>query len=670
MNTLTFIYIFLAIFFTSLLVYFQYFFKEKKYLNRNILAFLRFFSILSILLLLINPKVLKSNYEIVKPKLLIAVDNSASIKFTKQDSLVNSIIFKIKNDDDLNNKFEIEYFSLGNSLQNNSKFTFKEKQTNIYEALKDLNSTFKQKVAPILLLSDGNQTFGSNYKFYKSKQSVYPIIIGDTVKFSDLVIDQLNVNSYTYLNNKFPVEVFIHYNGNENIKTSFIVEENNKIIYKEKIVFSESNKSVHLNFKLPANKIGKHLYKSRIQGFENEKNKLNNFKNFSVEVIDEQIKIGLVYDVLHPDIGMLKRTIETNKQRKVNMINLNLNSNYSNDNELFILYQPTNRFNKIFNQINNSRANYFIITGKKTDWNFLNNVQNDFKKTRSNSIEKSTPVFNKNFNTFYIDDIGFSEFSPLDDNFGEIKFDVDFQSLLFQNINGITTNDPLLATYSSENRRRVVLFGENIWKWRTISFSNNQTFEIFDQFINSIMQYLTIANKNNFIELDYKSFYYDNEPIKIIAKIYDSNLNFNSKENLEIQIEGQDNKTSFFLNGNKYEANLPELNSGDYKFVAKNKLNNYQTSGAFTIANYSVENKELTADVVSLNSLAINSNGKSYYPDQIDNLLQYLAENQELLRMQKENEKIISLINWKWLLGIIILSLSLEWFIRKYRGLV
>ena len=92
MNTLTVIYIILAILFTSLLVYFQYFFKEKKHVNRYIVAFLRFVSILSIFLLLINPKVLKTNYENVKPKLLIAVDNSASIEFIKQSEQVKDIL--------------------------------------------------------------------------------------------------------------------------------------------------------------------------------------------------------------------------------------------------------------------------------------------------------------------------------------------------------------------------------------------------------------------------------------------------------------------------------------------------------------------------------------------------------------------------------------------------
>ena len=670
MNTLTVIYIILAILFTSLLVYFQYFFKEKKHVNRYIVAFLRFVSILSIFLLLINPKVLKTNYENVKPKLLIAVDNSASIEFIKQSEQVKDILSQLKNNNDINEKFDVEYFSFGKSLQSNINYTFDENQTNIYEALQNLNSVFKLNIAPIILISDGNQTFGNNYKYYHSIQNIYPVIIGDTVKFSDLVIDQINVNSYTYLNNKFPVEVFIHYNGIEKISANFIVEENNRVIHKEKIIFSKKNKSTILNFKLHANKIGKHLFKSRIEPYDNEKNKLNNYKNFSVEVIDEQIKIGLVYDILHPDIGMLKRSIETNKQRKVNLIDLNSNNSYSIDSDLYILYQPTNKFKNVFKKIKNNKINYFIISGKSTDWNFLNNVQSDFKKTRSNSTEKYIPVFNNNFNTFYTEDIGFLDFSPLDDIFGNIEFTVPFQTLLFQNINGITTKDPLLATYSNENRRRVVLFGENIWKWRAISYSNNQTFEKFDQFINSIMQFLTVATKDYNIEIDYKSFYYENEPIKITAKIYDSNLNFNSKENLEMQIEGQDNKTSFFLNGNKYEANLSELNSGDYKFIVKNKLNNHQTSGAFTIGNYSVENVAMSTDFKGLESLALNSNGKSYYPDQTDKLFQYLIEDQEFLNIQKENKKIISLIDWKWLLGIIILSLSLEWFIRKYRGLV
>ena len=225
MNTITVVYFFLAILFSFLIVYFQYFFKEKKYSNRNILALLRWIIFLSVFTLLINPKIERKKLLTVKPALIIAVDNSESISFNKQDSTVRALSSNLIKNKDLNKRFQISSFSFGNTLKSNSNFTFQENKTNIYAALAELNTLFKKEVAAIILISDGNQTFGSDYKYFKSDQVVYPIIIGDTIQPADLKIDRLNVNAFSYLNNNFPVEVFIQFKGNEDIRTKFIVKE-------------------------------------------------------------------------------------------------------------------------------------------------------------------------------------------------------------------------------------------------------------------------------------------------------------------------------------------------------------------------------------------------------------------------------------------------------------
>ena len=71
-----------------------------------------------------------------------------------------------------------------------------------------------------------------------------------------------------------------------------------------------------------------------------------------------------------------------------------------------------------------------------------------------------------------------------------------------------------------------------------------------------------------------------------------------------------------------------------------------------------------------MEALAKNSNGEIIYPSQLDKLTRALLSNASFKSIQKEKSNTISLIEWKWILGIIVLSLSLEWFIRKYRGLI
>jgi hypothetical protein len=48
----------------------------------------------------------------------------------------------------------------------------------------------------------------------------------------------------------------------------------------------------------------------------------------------------------------------------------------------------------------------------------------------------------------------------------------------------------------------------------------------------------------------------------------------------------------------------------------------------------------------------------------------YLIDQPDFKPVEKVEKKLISGIDQKWLLALIVLSLSIEWIIRKYRGLV
>ena len=115
-------------------------------------------------------------------------------------------------------------------------------------------------------------------------------------------------------------------------------------------------------------------------------------------------------------------------------------------------------------------------------------------------------------------------------------------------------NSPMLAVYEVGNNRRAILFGENIWKWRSTYYSINKSFTPFDQFINDIIQYLSTQNRKAPIELDYHAFYHSNEQIEIKAKTYGSNFNFDNKAELELRIKGVNKNIPFVLSGNNYKA--------------------------------------------------------------------------------------------------------------------
>jgi len=673
MNKSILFYILLAAIVSIALAAFHYLYKNKS--NDKIkfsLFFLRFISFFSLLLLLINPKIRKNLKKIVKPSLIVLVDNSKSINSLGQDSVIKSISEKFKNDKELSDKFQLDFFAFSDDIEQIDTFSFNKNKTNIYQSLKSINTLYKKAIAPVILITDGNQTLGNDYSNFESKQRIYPLIIGDTTKYQDVKITQLNVNKYAYLKHKFPIEVFVLYDGDKtNVPIKFTLTEGNNTIHSKKLILGKIKNSTQIAFHIPASSVGLHQYKAKVSYLKDEKNTINNLQNFAVEVINEQSKIVIVSDILHPDIAMLKRAIESNKQRKV-VFKKSTDNFILADYQLAILYQPTAKFKTIFSRLREEKKNMLIYTGSKTDWNFLNNNQNFFSKKAINKTEEYLANYNSGYSTFIVEDLGFSSFPPVTDFFGDVSFKVPYETILYQQIGNYASKEPLLVTLEQNNRRVAVFLGENSWRWRMSSKVEKKTFQSYDTFLNKLVQYLASNKRSKLLEVESNAYYYANEQIKIKAQYYNANYEFDSKARLWITVTNKETKKQikypFALQNNSFEVNMTNLQSGNYYYSVSDALKKKTVKGSFTVLNYDTEQQFVGANKKVLTNLAINTNGKAYYPNQYKALIDELIQDEKYVNIQKIKEKITPLIDWKWLLGIIALALSTEWFIRKYKG--
>ena len=668
----TILYIVLAAIIAFVMAFFQYFYNVKHRSKEILLlAILRGLSIFAIILLVINPTIKSQQFEDISPVLNVLIDNSSSINYANQGEEVQKLKDEISTNSDINKKFTVNYYSFSDNLHPLDSLSFDNPRTNIIKTLKSLESFNNDGISPIILISDGNQTYGSSYEFYKSNQPLYPIIVGDTVKYDDIKIDQINVNSYTYLNNKFPVEVFLQYDGNDQVKKKFNVKHNSKTVFTKNLDFSSDQNSQKIQFYLPATTVGMLKYQCDIATLDNEKNTLNNLKNFTVEVVNEKAKVLILSKTNHPDISMIKRSIEMNKQRKV-IIENDLNKTYQlRDYQLVILYQPTKEFKEIFNTI--KEVNFLIITGTQTDWNFLNTSQQYFSKNNISKTENYSAVFNTTYDEFVTNDLGFSNFPPLEDYFGEINFSVPHKNILFQNVANITTEEPLLTTFTDNNRRGAVLFGENSWKWRMLTKVEDQTFEKFDTFFNKLIQYLASNKRSNQLEIVYDPFIYSNTDAVIKAQYFDATYTFDQNASLLLSISNtatrETNEFPFTLKNNSFEISLSNLKPGDYTFNVSVGSNNISKNGNITVLPYDIEQQFGRANMNDLKNIAQLSNGAYFHINKVNELFSLILSDKRYTTIQKSTEKIVSLIERKWLLILIVLLLSLEWFIRKYKGL-
>jgi hypothetical protein len=660
------------------LSYFQYFYKNKSQskLYKG-LAFLRFLIIFGILLLLINPIISRKTYETVKTPLAIVVDNSKSIAELKADAMSKEVFEKLATNSDLKEKFDLQLYRFDSefeAFEEAKELDFKGKQSHVDKVAKSLKSINKNLVFPTVLVSDGNQTSGEDYVFtFDANNKVYPMVVGDTTTYLDLKISQINVNKYAFHKNKFPVEVFLQYAGTKSINASFSIAQGNNVLTQQTVSFSPAQKAQVVTVLLPADRIGMQLFTAKISSTESEKNTYNNSKKFAVEVIDQRSEIALISSINHPDLGAIKRSIETNASRKVTIVKPKEISELNKFNVL-ILYQPTAEFKNVFDANKNLRINTWIATGNNTDYNVLNQQQNQMTFRVSTQKEDYLASFNSDFNLFATDNIGFENFPPLENVYGTIKANDNVSVLLNSRIRTLDTNAPMLAFSDQQGARTAFLIGENIWKWRAQSYIDHKSFDKFDVFIDKIIQFLASNDSKKSLIVNHERFYNSGDALEITAQYFNKNYELDEKARLTITVTNSQTKQvkryDLLRASNSFKVNLDGLAAGNYTFTVKELNSNSSYSAGFEILDFDIEKQFVNPDLVRLRQLASQTQGAVFVPNQVDNLIKTLLENNDYKSVQKEIVTKTPIIDWIWLLILIALALATEWFVRKYNGLL
>ncbi|MFN2261194.1 MAG: hypothetical protein ABR595_03920 [Psychroflexus sp.] len=651
------------------LSYFLYpkFLKDK---NQSILFVLRFLSFFLIGLLIINPEIDRTTYETEKPKLYVAVDNSESIAELADTENITNFLENTKSDQDLNDKFDINYLKFDQDISILDSLSFSEQSSNIASSIDFWNKQNEDNAA-FVLLTDGNQTFGEDfsYKQIQNKNNFYNLIAGDTTNYNDFKIDLVNINAYAFLKNKFPVEVFVSYNGQNEISKSVKILSNDRVLAEKKIRLKPESSS-KIDFLLNANSIGTKTYTVELETLKNEKNTENNAQNISIEVIDSRSKVLLLADILHPDLGSIQKSISSNEQIQVDLKKSTDDLDLS-DYNLVIFYQPQAISKDIFDLVSKQKLNYFLIGGTKTDYEFLNQMNLGFKKQITNSTEDYFGELNSDFSPFQVSDLNFQDFPPLVDVFGEISISKSHQVLLEKNVNGVELESPLWIFMQDSDQKSAFLFGENLWKWRSKSYLLNSNFQDFDEFMLKSIQYLSQDFKQERLVVDAKPFYKTGMLNKIEAEYFDEN--FESDPRAEIIFELKNTiteeiiETQMVFNNEVYTSQLKNLEPGTYEYKVRVSGEDFNKTGQFEVLEFSPELQFVNANYNKLSKVVEKNH--NFLLTESESLIQSLKSN-SLKPKQKSIKKSESLIDFELLIILLALTLGIEWFYRKYKGLI
>lgn len=664
-------------------------FEESPQWSRWVMAFLRFLAVTSIAALLLSPMVKSITENIKQPIVVIAEDNSQSIvanlsaeEIQQKKDEINAI------SSGLADKYEVKRLVIGDQISNTALDSFTSKVTNLSESLEYIYDNFgDQNLGAIILSSDGIYNEGKNplYSNVNLTAPLYIVAQGDTMIKKDLLIKNVFNNKIAYLGDKFSIQIDVsakNSRGDNSTLTVSKVEENKvRKLKSETIRIDKDNYFTTKEIILDANTVGLNKYRIALNPISGEVSRSNNYKDIFIEVLDARQKIVLLANAPHPDLSALKSLITTNKNYEVDI-------HFPEDKELnlakydLVVFHnlPSEKFPMAveIKNLNKKRTPRLFVVGAQTRLSTFNKAQENIKIVgNSVSLEDILADVVPNFNSFTTnEEIGrkLKSFPPLIAPFGQYTSPSGSNVLLKQNIKKIPTDYPLLSFKDKDGFKTGVWVGEGIWKWRLFDYLQHDNYEVVTELVNKSIQFLsTKEDKRKFRVSIAKNLYKENEQISFDAQLYNDNYEMINDPEVFLTVvnaEGKEFKYAYSRSNNFYTINIGMLPAGKYRFVANTNYGGQvlEQKGSFSVQDIQLELYDLTARHDLLTAMSEKYGGEIYPAGSGENIIEKVLENQKIKPIVYPSTSTKSVINFKWLFGLILLLLSIEWFLRRYMG--
>jgi hypothetical protein len=650
-----------------------------------VMAAIRAVAVTVISFLILNPMIKSTTRSSEKPVIIFAQDNSLSIA-----SGGDSVLFRQQYPERLNAmleqisaSFDVEKFSFGEQFYKDLKLDFTDRLTDISEVMRNVKDSYSgRNVGALIVATDGIYNKGINplYSTDGLNFPVYAIALGYTNSRPDLILFKVNFNRIAYLNNEFPVEIFVKADKLGGFRSQLEVLKKDSSLFKRMINITSGNFFEKISFHIKATEPGLQRYSLRLRGVDNEITQANNNLDIFIDVVEDRQKILILSQAPHPDISALMQTLTTNKNYIVDEYLVDeFDKSVSGYNLLILHCLPSaaNPIGKILEMIDREHIPALYIIGRQSDYSIMNKPKTGISVRNEQVIfNEATPEYNNDFTLFNLSKSTrheLSGFPPLVSPFGNSILQPSVNVLLYQKIGEVVTGEPQLAFNDDQDSKSGVIFGTGLWKWRLANFMKKENHNAFDEVVNKTIQYLSVKLDKSLFRIYSKNNFTENENIEFTAEVYNANYEpvFGPTVSIEIT-DSQKKRYSFsFINRDSaYYLDAGKLPVDQYTYSARVEVGNkiYNDSGEFTVSPLNIEKISTIADHNLLYNLAMKTGGKLFYPDQMIELTDEITGSDQIRTISYTNKRFSEILNLPVLLVFLLLLIGSEWFIRKRFG--
>ena len=709
-------FLFLLIFFILIGLFTYYVYKitipdiPKK--KKILLILLRTLAFSLLLLLIFEPllTLIKNNKE--KPILAILVDNSKSMSIDEKNynrseelkKIINSSIFS-----EIKQVGEIEYFLFSDKLKQVDNFTsdsidFSGNSTDISAGIKDIKKLLNEKnIQSLLIISDGEYNIGQNpiYQAELFGKQINTIGIGDSSEQKDLSITKILTNNIVYKDSKVPANVVLRSSGYKNEKVNVSLQHEGNTIETKEVELKSGSVEYNIDFTLEPKEDGIKKYTASVTSLADEVTDQNNRKSFYVKVLPNKMKVTIIAGAPSHDVSFIKNTLLSDENISVNSFVQKADGSFEglDNNELnettciFLVGFPQshtrqNILEDIKNVIVEKNKPVFFISDLNIDYNKLTilepllpfNVKgisyNEMLVTPNvNNIQIQSPLMKI---TGSPDDINiWNQLPPLfrSETLFEKKIEAEVLSTL--KINTIPFNYPLILSRKAYKQKSLAITSYGIWRWKLLLEGMGGNPDFLKIFIGNSIRWLTTREEDKKFNVTLlKEMYNSGESVEFMAELYDDSYQpiDNAAVKITVKKEGELFETIMnSLGTGRYFANIEGLSEGDYQYIGyanNGEIKLGEDSGRFSIGESNLEfaNIKMNADI--LKQIAYKTGGSFYTINNFSEIVEQIKDDLNFMPAEVTYKSEFQLWNIYYTLILLILLLTIEWFIRKKSGML
>ena len=657
---------------------------------RIAMASLRGLAVALIAFLLLAPMVKLTVKQTDKPIVLVAIDNSESVKSNKDSAFYAKEypgqVAKLISE--LGDSYVVKTYLVGDEDhligdKETLDIDFSDKSTNLSSLFDQVDMLYaNQNVGAVVMLTDGIFNTGASpyYKAEKAGCPVYAVGLGSSELATDLFISDILHNRQTLKGNFFPVEVKVVAYKLSGKQAELTVKEGETEIYRKQLTLSGNRYFETVKFSVEAKSKGVHHYRVDLTELDGEVTHKNNHSAFFVEVVESRDKVAIVYNSPHPDVAALREALEGTDNYDVEVFPVSEFRGNPSDYSLVILHQlpsAANSASSLLSQIRQSGTSALYIVGQQTNLSAFNaqNTGVTINQTKA-MTNNATPLYNDNFTSFT-----FSEearrmlplYSPVQTPFASYKTSVAANIFLYQKVSGVDTKYPLVVFNEQNGTRTGVITGTGLWSWKIYNFMHAENHDAFNELVGKTVLYLAAKGDKSRFRVQHEGVFAENAPVEFSAELYNESYELINEPDIKMVLKGGGDTTyeaQFSKQNNSYYLNMGELPLGNYTWTATTQVGKqrFEKSGRFAVQAVMLETANLVADHDLLKSMAKVTGGQYFDKDHIADVAKAIQKNDNIKPIASYQKKYAMMLNSPWYLAAIVLLLGIEWFLRKWNG--